>query len=60
MPAQATIHSKTLNQHIGRKQIIPGQTQFKQYPSIDPALQRILERKLKHKEGTYTKEKTRY
>jgi superfamily II RNA helicase len=35
-------------------------TKFKQYLSINPALQRILERKLHNTNGIYTKEKTRY
>jgi hypothetical protein len=49
MPAQAT-----LNQHRWGKQNIPGQNQiqFKQYLSTNHHLQRILEEKLQHKEGT--------
>lgn len=60
MPAQPTIPSKTLNQHRWRKQNITGKTKFKQYllcVSINLSLQKILEGKLQHKEGTYTKRK---
>jgi hypothetical protein len=55
MPAQATIPSKTLNKHRWRKQNNPGKKI--QAVSTNPALQRILEGKLQHKEGTYTKDK---
>ena len=34
-------------------------TKFKQYLSTNPALQRILEGKLQHKEGNYTQDNTR-
>jgi hypothetical protein len=59
MPAQATMPSKTINIDEETK-IFRDKTRFKQYLSTNPALQRILEGKLQHKEGTYTKEKTRY
>ena len=45
--------SKIIKYYIKKK------TKFKQYLSTDTTLQRILEGKLQHKEGTYTKEKTR-
>jgi hypothetical protein len=44
----------------GETKIFQDKTKFKQYPSTNRALQRILEGKLQHKEGIYTKEKTRY
>jgi hypothetical protein len=59
MPAQATIPSKTINQHRWNNQNITGQNQI-QTISTNLALQRILKGKLQHKEGIYTKEKTRY
>ena len=37
--------------------ILQDKTKFRQYLSTNRALQRILEGKLQHKEGTYTKEK---
>jgi hypothetical protein len=43
-----------------KPKIFQDKTNFKQYLSTNPTLQRILERKLEHKEGIYTKEKTRY
>jgi hypothetical protein len=39
--------------------IFQDKTKFKQYLSTNPALQRMLEGKLQHKKGTYTKEKKR-
>jgi hypothetical protein len=39
--------------------IFHDKTKFKQYVSVNPALQRILEGKLQHKEGMYTNEKTK-
>jgi hypothetical protein len=60
MPAQVTIISKILYQCGWRKQTIPGQNQIQTVTVYHPALQRILEGKLKHKEGTNTKEMTRY
>jgi hypothetical protein len=44
----------------GKNKILQDKTKFKQYLSTSPALQKIIEGKLQHKEGTYTKEKTRY
>jgi hypothetical protein len=44
----------------GQPKISQDKTKFKQHLSTNPALQRILEGKLQHKEVTYTKEKTRY
>jgi hypothetical protein len=44
----------------GETTIFQDKTKFKQYISANPPLQRILEEKLQHKEGTYTKEKSRY
>jgi hypothetical protein len=40
--------------------IFQAQTKFNQYLSTNSALQRTLEGKLQHKEGTYIKEKKRY
>jgi hypothetical protein len=45
MPAQATIHSKTLNQLRWRNQNIPGKNKVKHYVSTNPALKRIRARK---------------
>jgi hypothetical protein len=44
----------------GETKIFQDKTKSKQYLSINPALQRILEGKLHQKEGTCTKERTRY
>jgi hypothetical protein len=44
----------------GETKISQDKTKFKQYLSANPALQRILEGKFQHKEGTCTKERTRY
>jgi hypothetical protein len=43
----------------GETKIILDKTKLKQYLSTNPALQKTLEGKLQHKEGTYTKEKAR-
>jgi hypothetical protein len=51
MPVQATIPSKTLNYHRWRNQDIPGKNIFIKYISTNPVLQRIIEEKLKQKEG---------
>jgi hypothetical protein len=48
MPTQATILCNTLNQHRWRIQIFYGKKKLK-----------ILERKIQHREGTYTKEKNK-
>jgi hypothetical protein len=42
-----------------RKQGITRQNQITQYLSMNPALQRIIKRKLQHKEENYALEKTR-
>jgi hypothetical protein len=57
MQAQATIQSKTLNYHTWRSQIFHDKTKFTQYLSTNPAIQRIIDGKLQHKEGNYTLEK---
>jgi hypothetical protein len=44
----------------GETKIFQYKTKFKQYLSIIPDLQRILEEKLQHREGTCIKERTRY
>jgi hypothetical protein len=44
----------------GETKIFQDKTKFKQYLSTNPALQRILEGKLQHKEDTFIKERTRY
>jgi hypothetical protein len=44
----------------GENKIFQDKTKFKQYLFTNPALQRILEGKLQHKEDTCTKERTRY
>jgi hypothetical protein len=49
MPAQAIIPSKTLNIDKETK-IFQDKTKFKHYLLINPALQRLLEGKLQHKE----------
>jgi hypothetical protein len=43
----------------GENKISQDKTKLRQYLSTNPALQRILEVKLQHKEGTCTKERTR-
>ena len=43
----------------GETKIFHDKTKFKQDLSTNPALQRILKGKFQHKEGIYTKEKTR-
>jgi hypothetical protein len=42
----------------GKNKIFYDKTKFKQYLSINPALQKILERKLQYKEASYTQENT--
>jgi hypothetical protein len=44
----------------GETTIFQEKTKFKQYLSTNPAIQKILEGKLQHKEYICTKEKTRY
>jgi hypothetical protein len=57
---QATILSKLSITIYGETKIFQDNTKFKQYLSTNPALQRLLEGKLQHKKGTYTKERTIY
>jgi hypothetical protein len=58
MPAWATITSKTLNYHRWRK--IYSMTKTNLYNlSTNPALHKIIDGKLQHKEGNYTLEKAR-
>ena len=57
MPAQTTIPSKTLIHHRETK-IFHNKTKFKQYLSMNSALQRVIKEKLYHQEGNYTQEKT--
>jgi len=52
-PAKVSI---TIN---GETKIVYEKTKFTQYLSTNPALQRIIDGKLQHKEGNYTLEKTR-
>jgi hypothetical protein len=59
MPTQATIPSKTLNYHNGGTKVFHDKTKFIQYLSMNPALQRIKDRKYQHKEGKYALEKER-
>jgi hypothetical protein len=58
-PDQA-ITSKTFNQHRWGNQNRPEQSEFQTISSYQPSSTGILEGKLQHTEGTYTKEKTRY
>jgi hypothetical protein len=53
-PAGATILSRTPINIEGETKIFQDKTKFKQYVSSNPALQRILEGKLQHKEDTCT------
>jgi hypothetical protein len=52
-----TIPSKTLIHHRETK-IFHNKTKFKQYLSMNSALQRVIKEKLYHQEGNYTQEKT--
>jgi hypothetical protein len=56
MSAHTAKHSITID---GETKIFHDKTKFTQYRSINPALQRIIDGKHKHKEGSYTLEKTR-
>ena len=60
MPGQATIPSKTLNQHRWRKQNITGQNQIQTVSIYQPSPTEDPRRKFQYKEGTCTKERTRY
>jgi hypothetical protein len=54
-------HTAKLSINIDREnKLFQDKTKFKQYLSTNPTLQRILEEKLHHEEGIYTKEKRRY
>jgi hypothetical protein len=54
MPAQATIPEKPSIIKDGEIKIFHDKTKFKKYLSTKPALQRIIEGKLQHKEENYT------
>jgi hypothetical protein len=43
----------------GETKVFQDKTKFTQYLSINPALQRLIQRKLQHKDGNYTLEKVR-
>jgi hypothetical protein len=43
----------------GETKVFQDKTKFKQYLYTNPALQRIIEEKVQHKEGNYTQEKVR-
>jgi hypothetical protein len=43
----------------GETKVFHDKTKFTQYLSINPALQRVIKRKLQHKDGNYTLEKAR-
>jgi hypothetical protein len=55
----AIIHSKTVNDIDEETKIFHDKTKFTQYLSKNPALQRMINVKLQHKEGNYTLEKAR-
>jgi hypothetical protein len=59
MPAQTTVTSKSLNYIDRETKILHYLTKFAQYLSINPALQRIIDGKPQHKEGSYTLEKAK-
>jgi hypothetical protein len=50
MPVQTRICSKTLNQHDGQNKIFNDRVKFKQYLSINPALEEVIEGKFQHQE----------
>jgi hypothetical protein len=54
------LNTEKLSINKEEEKVFQDKTKFKQYLSTNPALQRILEGKLQHKEGTYTKEMTRF
>jgi hypothetical protein len=60
MPARLLYPAKLSINVDGETKIFQGKTEFKQYLSTNPTLQRILEGKLQHKEDTCTKERTGY
>ena len=43
----------------GETKVFHDKTKFTQYLSINPALQRVIKRKLQHEDGNYTLEKAR-
>jgi hypothetical protein len=43
----------------GETKVFHAKTKFTQYLSTNPALQRVTQRKLQHKDGNYTLEKAR-
>jgi hypothetical protein len=51
-----TVDGETVD---GETKIIHDKNKFTQYLSTNPALQRIIEGKLQHKEGNYTQENAR-
>jgi hypothetical protein len=54
------LHPATFSITIdGESKIFHDKTKFAQYLSTNPALQRIIDGKLQHKEGNYTLEKAR-
>jgi hypothetical protein len=55
--AEATIAAKLPITIDGETKIFHDKTEFTQYLSIHPALQRIIKGKLQHKEGNYPLEK---
>ena len=59
MPAQATIPAKFSITLDGETKIFHDITKFTQYISTNPALQRIIKRKLQQKEGNDALEKAR-
>jgi hypothetical protein len=58
-PAKALNYYRQQDIYYYRSKIFSDQIKFTQYLSINPELQRLIERKLKHKEGNYTLEKAR-
>jgi len=58
MPAWANKHRKRLNYIDGEKEVFQDKTKFK-HLSAKPGPQRIIEGKVQHNEGNYTKEKAR-
>jgi hypothetical protein len=59
MPAKTTIPRKLTITIDGETKIFYDKTKFAQYLSTNPALQRIINGKLQHKEVNYTLEKER-
>jgi hypothetical protein len=60
MPAQTLNHSAKLSITIDQETVIfQDKTKFKQYFVTNPAIQSIIDEKLRHKEGNYTQEKAR-